>query len=140
MTSRASISSSDKKDIEDGTITASLIPSSSSAFDDHTLTTSNDINDNIETKRKIKRVRRKVVDHSPIIKYGSLILLVAQLVGLVMLMRYSRTHTNGKDLYLSSTAVFLMEVRMYDYSIILFILFFFITVSSSFIPLPSTFR
>ncbi len=113
MTSRASISSSDKKDIEDGTITASLIPSSSSAFDDQTLTTSNDIND-IETKRKIKRVRRKVVDHSPIIKYGSLILLVAQLVGLVMLMRYSRTHTNGKDLYLSSTAVFLMEVRMYN--------------------------
>ena len=64
-----------------------------------------------KTKRKVKRVRKKTVDHSPLIKYGSLVLLVAQLVGLVMLMRYSRTHTNGKDLYLPSTAVFCMEVR-----------------------------
>jgi len=65
-----------------------------------------------EKSRKIKRLRKKAKnpDHSPLIKYGSLILLVAQLVGLVMLMRYSRTHTGGKDLYLSSTAVFCMEV------------------------------
>ncbi len=64
-----------------------------------------------KTKTKVKRLRKKKTDHSPLIKYGSLVLLVAQLVGLVMLMRYSRTHTNGKDLYLSSTAVFCMEVR-----------------------------
>lgn len=66
-----------------------------------------------KTKRKVKRVRKKTVDHSPLIKYGSLVLLVAQLVGLVMLMRYSRTHTNGKDLYLPSTAVFCMEVAKF---------------------------
>ena len=68
-------------------------------------------------KKKIKRIRKKVRNdgttpgsNSALIKYGSLVLLVAQLVGLVMLMRYSRTHTNGSDLYLSSTAVFCMEV------------------------------
>ena len=64
--------------------------------------------------RKVKRLRKKKQDgaNSPLIKYGSLVLLVGQLVGLVMLMRYSRTtaHTNGQDLYLSSTAVFCMEV------------------------------
>lgn len=32
------------------------------------------------------------------------------MVGLVLLMRYSRTHTNGDELYLASTAVFMMEV------------------------------
>ena len=46
-----------------------------------------------------------------LIKYGSLLLLVGQMVGLVLLMRYSRTHTGGGDLYLASTAVFMMEVR-----------------------------
>jgi hypothetical protein len=75
--------------------------------------------DNLKTsksKRRVKRLRKKVKagsdgsGSSPLIKYGSLVLLVAQLVGLVMLMRYSRTHSNGKDMYLSSTAVFCMEV------------------------------
>ncbi|KAL7531852.1 hypothetical protein ACHAXR_004275 [Thalassiosira sp. AJA248-18] len=50
-----------------------------------------------------------VRNHNAIIKYGSLLLLVGQMVGLVMLMRYSRTHTDG-ELYLASTAVFMMEV------------------------------
>ena len=61
--------------------------------------------------RKVKRLRKKRADagNSPIVKYGSLCLLVAQLVGLVMLMRYSRTHSDG-DMYLSTTAVFCMEV------------------------------
>lgn len=70
-----------------------------------------------ENVRKVKRLRKKAKgpDHSPLIKYGSLLLLVAQLVGLVMLMRYSRTHSGGKDLYLSSTAVFCMEVSVYCY-------------------------
>lgn len=66
--------------------------------------------------KRIKRLRKKkqASEHSPIVKYGSLCLLVAQLVGLVMLMRYSRTHSaNGKDLYLSSTAVFCMEVMKF---------------------------
>lgn len=50
--------------------------------------------------------------HNALIKYGSLLLLVGQMVGLVMLMRYSRTHTNG-ELYLASTAVCMMEVMKF---------------------------
>eukprot|EP00581_Thalassiosira_minuscula_P011207 CAMPEP_0183723154 /NCGR_PEP_ID=MMETSP0737-20130205/14843_1 /TAXON_ID=385413 /ORGANISM="Thalassiosira miniscula, Strain CCMP1093" /LENGTH=379 /DNA_ID=CAMNT_0025953407 /DNA_START=223 /DNA_END=1363 /DNA_ORIENTATION=+ len=46
-----------------------------------------------------------------LIKYGSLFLLVGQMVGLVLLMRYSRTRTTeGGELYLASTAVFMMEL------------------------------
>jgi solute carrier family 35 (UDP-sugar transporter), member A1/2/3 len=46
-----------------------------------------------------------------IIKYVALILLVGQMVGLVLLMRYSRTVPRAPDvpLYLASTAVFVME-------------------------------
>lgn len=46
------------------------------------------------------------------IKYSALFLLVAQMVGLVLLMRYSRTVPRPADtpLYLASTAVFIMEV------------------------------
>lgn len=46
------------------------------------------------------------------IKYAALFLLVAQMVGLVLLMRYSRTQPRdpGTPLYLASTAVFVMEV------------------------------
>ena len=46
------------------------------------------------------------------IKYGALFMLVAQMVGLVLLMRYSRTQPRapGEPLYLASTAVFFMEV------------------------------
>ena len=49
--------------------------------------------------------------HNALIKYGSLLLLVGQMVGLVLLMRYSRTRTEDGELYLASTAVFMMEVR-----------------------------
>uniref|UniRef100_A0A7S4W4U4 Uncharacterized protein n=1 Tax=Ditylum brightwellii TaxID=49249 RepID=A0A7S4W4U4_9STRA len=49
-----------------------------------------------------------------IIKYGSLFLLVAQMVGLVLLMRYSRTRTSvDGEMYLASTAVFIMEVMKF---------------------------
>jgi len=114
MTSRATIS---HKDTESNT---PLLLSSNDTMDNDdninttTTTTTTTKQPPYIIKKKIKRVRRKTKnnDHSPIIKYGSLILLVAQLVGLVMLMRYSRTHTNGKDLYLSSTAVFCMEVSI----------------------------
>jgi UDP-sugar transporter A1/2/3 len=45
------------------------------------------------------------------IKYFALFLLVAQMVGLVLLMRYSRTQQDPNvPLYLASTAVFVMEV------------------------------
>ena len=49
-----------------------------------------------------------------IIKYGSLLLLVGQMVGLVLLMRYSRTQRAGDgELYLASTAVFMMEIMKF---------------------------
>ena len=48
-------------------------------------------------------------EHGKLIKYGSLVLLIVQMVGLVLLMIYSRTASSGEDLYLSSTAVATME-------------------------------
>lgn len=49
------------------------------------------------------------------IKYLALFLLVAQMVGLVLLMRYSRTipREPGQPLYLASTAVFVMEMMKF---------------------------
>ncbi|KAL7489689.1 hypothetical protein ACHAW6_015377 [Cyclotella cf. meneghiniana] len=52
-------------------------------------------------------------DHHALIKYGSLLLLVGQMVGLVLLMRYTRTHTVHSQLYLASTAVFMMEISKF---------------------------
>jgi solute carrier family 35 (UDP-sugar transporter), member A1/2/3 len=62
--------------------------------------------------RKTKKASAADDSTSTFIKYAALFLLVAQMVGLVLLMRYSRTVQRGPDepLYLSSTAVFVMEV------------------------------
>ena len=62
-------------------------------------------------KRKLRRKKRKPTTPSQVlIKYAALFLLVAQMVGLVLLMRYSRTSHNGEEpMYLASTAVFIME-------------------------------
>mmetsp|Transcript_25138 Transcript_25138/g.41439 ORF Transcript_25138/g.41439 Transcript_25138/m.41439 type:complete len:393 (+) Transcript_25138:219-1397(+) len=64
---------------------------------------------------KIKPVKSaRSNSNAMIIKYGSLLLLVGQMVGLVLLMRYSRTrHGNDGELYLASTAVFMMEVMKF---------------------------
>jgi Nucleotide-sugar transporter len=53
--------------------------------------------------------------NSKFIKYSALFLLVAQMVGLVLLMRYSRTlpREPGQPLYLASTAVFIMEMMKF---------------------------
>jgi RNA polymerase-interacting CarD/CdnL/TRCF family regulator len=70
--------------------------------------------DGKKLRRKIKP-RKKEGEKNAMIKYGSLFLLVAQMVGLVLLMRYSRTsavESEDKQLYLASTAVFLMEVSL----------------------------
>ncbi len=69
-----------------------------------------------ETTRRIKSPASSAQQkqYNILIKYGSLLLLVGQMVGLVLLMRYSRTHTNGDELYLASTAVFMMEVSEHD--------------------------
>jgi hypothetical protein len=61
--------------------------------------------------RKKKRVPKSDENATALlIKYTALFLLVAQMVGLVLLMRFSRTQrTPDQPLYLASTAVFLME-------------------------------
>jgi hypothetical protein len=62
---------------------------------------------------KPRKTRRKSDENAMavLIKYAALILLVAQMVGLVLIMRYSRTnHKEEEPLYLASTAVFVMEV------------------------------
>jgi UDP-sugar transporter A1/2/3 len=68
---------------------------------------------------KARRRKETPSRQALMIKYTALLLLVAQMVGLVLLMRYSRTqHNNNNDadpqpqqpMYLASTAVFLMEV------------------------------
>mmetsp|Transcript_30023 Transcript_30023/g.62901 ORF Transcript_30023/g.62901 Transcript_30023/m.62901 type:complete len:486 (+) Transcript_30023:322-1779(+) len=63
-------------------------------------------------------VKKKQAEHHAVIKYGSLLLLVGQMVGLVLLMRYTRTRHSGNgsedgDLYLASTAVFMMEIMKF---------------------------
>jgi len=62
------------------------------------------------TRRRLKK-KRNNTSADVLIKYGALFLLVAQMVGLVLLMRVSRTnHVEGQPMYLASTAVFLMEL------------------------------
>jgi hypothetical protein len=65
------------------------------------------------TKRKLRKKKSENTT-AVLIKYAALFLLVAQMVGLVLLMRYSRTSngppTEEQPLYLASTAVFVMEV------------------------------
>jgi hypothetical protein len=61
-------------------------------------------------RKKKKAVKSDENATAIAIKYAALVLLVAQMVGLVLLMRFSRTQrTPGEPLYLASTAVFLME-------------------------------
>lgn len=63
------------------------------------------------TRRRGKKRRAGATQKNVLIKYGALFLLVAQMVGLVLLMRVSRTNpTEGEPMYLASTAVFIMEV------------------------------
>lgn len=63
------------------------------------------------TERRRIRKKRSDTPAAAMIKYGALFLLVAQMVGLVLLMRMSRTsHVEGQPMYLASTAVFIMEV------------------------------
>lgn len=62
-------------------------------------------------KRQRKKDAASTSSKAIVIKYTALLLLVAQMVGLVLIMRYSRTnHDPDQPLYLASTAVFIMEV------------------------------
>lgn len=60
--------------------------------------------------KRLRMKRGKLEYHPPFIKYGSLLLLIVQMVGLVLLLRYSRIPNDSNDLYLASTAVLLMEI------------------------------
>lgn len=63
------------------------------------------------TMRRRTKKKKNETSTDVLIKYGALFLLVAQMVGLVLLMRVSRTnHVEGQPMYLASTAVFLMEL------------------------------
>jgi hypothetical protein len=62
-------------------------------------------------KRKLRKKKAEESSTAVLIKYAALFLLVTQMVGLVLLMRYSRTSQSANEpLYLASTAVFIMEV------------------------------
>ena len=100
-------------DISDAAGDEGLIPEKSSSGDGA-------VKKRVTTKKrtvgkdgKPRRLKKKTRESSSdkLIKYGALFLLVAQMVGLVLLMRYSRTnHPDGQPMYLASTAVFVMEV------------------------------
>mmetsp|Transcript_11799 Transcript_11799/g.27993 ORF Transcript_11799/g.27993 Transcript_11799/m.27993 type:complete len:392 (+) Transcript_11799:157-1332(+) len=63
------------------------------------------------TARRRAKKKRNNTPTDVLVKYGALFLLVAQMVGLVLLMRMSRTnHVAGQPMYLASTAVFIMEL------------------------------
>ena len=66
-------------------------------------------------KKKATKTGKDDEETSKLIKYAALLLLVAQMVGLVLLMRYSRTlpREPGQPLYLASTAVFVMEMMKF---------------------------
>ena len=71
-------------------------------------------------KKKVKKIRKSSptkLDFNYMMKYFSLFLLIAQMVGLVLMLRISRT-AQKDDLYLASTAVFLMEVSFYHETIL----------------------
>ena len=91
-----------------------IIPSTTAAND---TTAKKRVGNKTSSGRKrdpTKRLARKRKDENAtakVIKYAALFLLVAQMVGLVLLMRYSRTsQPEDQPLYLASTAVFIMEV------------------------------
>ena len=65
----------------------------------------------LKRRKKLRKAKEDEKALAVFIKYAALFLLVAQMVGLVLLMRYSRTqHSPDHPLYLASTAVFAMEV------------------------------
>jgi drug/metabolite transporter (DMT)-like permease len=72
-------------------------------------------NDIVPGRRRVRKTKPGESDdnaQAKCIKYSALFLLVAQMVGLVLLMRHSRTSPRAPDqpLYLASTAVFIMEI------------------------------
>lgn len=80
-----------------------------------TRTAASNVNGIVPGRRRVRKTKLGTSDENAqakCIKYSALFLLVAQMVGLVLLMRYSRTSPRPPDqpLYLASTAVFIMEI------------------------------
>mmetsp|Transcript_10949 Transcript_10949/g.26513 ORF Transcript_10949/g.26513 Transcript_10949/m.26513 type:complete len:383 (+) Transcript_10949:37-1185(+) len=87
-----------------------LIPEKSSNGVAKKRTTARKLKARDPAKRTMRR-KKKESSSEVFIKYAALFLLVAQMVGLVLLMRYSRTsRSDDEPMYLASTAVFIMEV------------------------------
>ena len=100
-------------DIPDAAGDEGLIPEKSSSGDGAVKKRATTKKRTVGKDGKPRRLKKKTRESSSdkLIKYGALFLLVAQMVGLVLLMRYSRTnHPEGQPMYLASTAVFVMEV------------------------------
>jgi len=104
-----------EKNVEEQTIPASSADSMDISTKKRTSVKVTSSKPGTVVKRRLKKKKVKVEDTSAkIIKYAALFLLVAQMVGLVLLMRYSRTHQRpDQPLYLASTAVFVMEVMKF---------------------------
>ena len=101
--SRRSRNPSNDDDIESSS-------SSSSSSKPTTTIMNGNANDDDDDDDKKKKRRKNTNNNTMMIKYGSLLLLIGQMVGLVLLMRYSKTHG---ERYLDSTAVFVMEVMKF---------------------------
>ena len=101
----------DDDDMEgSGGVESQLIPERSTDGVAKKRTTVRKLKARDPAERALRR-KKKETSAEVLIKYAALFLLVAQMVGLVLLMRYSRTtHTEGEPMYLASTAVFVMEV------------------------------
>jgi len=96
----------------DGNVEEQMIPGKSNMTDLGAKQRSRRMERKIgSTSRRRGKKRGDATPTNVLIKYGALLLLVAQMVGLVLLMRVSRTNqTVGEPMYLASTAVFIMEV------------------------------
>lgn len=94
-----------------------MIPSPSSERVKHRGPTKNSDAKPGTIKRRVKKkaARSEEAAKDKLIKYSALFLLVAQMVGLVLLMRYSRTSRSPDEpLYLASSAVFVMELMKFS--------------------------
>jgi len=104
-----------EKDVEEQTIPASSTTGSDGSTKKRVISIkASSSKPGTVVKRRLKKKVKVEDSSSKIIKYAALFLLVAQMVGLVLLMRYSRTHRRpDQPLYLASTAVFVMEVMKF---------------------------
>lgn len=101
------------RDVEGQVIPSSSAEGGSSSTTKKRITKTSKPGMVVKKKRKVKHQEEGDAT-AKFIKYAAMFLLVAQMVGLVLLMRYSRTHRSpDTPLYLASSAVFVMEVMKF---------------------------